>query len=74
MQQNPEMQKLYTAYRSAWRQFVIAVDCWKSKGDSVAAQQFAPAVERAESLYRKRRNELFEYLISNRSKNLSNAA
>lgn len=74
MQQKAELQTLYRAYRSAWRQFVIAVHGWQSEGDSLAAQQFALAVKEAESLYRKRRNELFEYMISNTSKDLSNAA
>ena len=74
MQHKPELQNLYTAYRSAWRQFVLAVDAWQSERASVAAEQFALAVEDAENNYRKRRNELLDYMVSNTSKDLSNAA
>lgn len=75
MQEKAEFQKLYTAYRSAWRQYVIAVDWWQAqKSDSLAAQQFALVVAPAESLYRKSRNEFADYMISNTSKELTNAA
>jgi hypothetical protein len=75
MQDKAEFQRLHTAYRSAWRHFVIAVDCWQShKGDGLAAQQFPIVVEQAKILYRKSRNELADYIFSNRSKDLSNVA
>jgi hypothetical protein len=75
MQEKAEFQRLHTAYRSAWREFVIAVDGWQSQtAHSLAAQQFAAVMEQAESLYRKSRNELADYLMSNTSKHLSTAA
>lgn len=59
MQEKAEFQRLYAAYRSAWRQFVMAVEWWQSqKPDDVAAQESALVVEQAQKLYRESRNEL----------------
>ena len=75
MQEKAEFQRLHKTYRSAWRQFVMAVEWWQSqKPDDVAAQEFALVIEQAERLYRESRNELANYMISNASKSLSNAA
>ena len=72
MQEKAEFQRLHKTYRSAWQQFVMAVEWWQSqKPDDVAAQEFALAIEQAERLYRESRNELANYMISNASKGLS---
>ena len=73
MQEKPEFQRLQMAYRSAWREFVIAIERWQSHtSDSLAAQQSALLLEQAESVYRKSRNELANYMLSGTSKSLSN--
>ena len=74
MQQKSEFQRLCTAYRTAWREFVLTVDCCQSKADILSPQQFALLMEQAESRYRKSRNELADYMVSNTSNELSNAA
>ena len=74
MRKTPEFQRLNAAYRSAWRLFVVTVDQWLSQdAENAAAQEPSAAVEQAEILYRKRRDELADYILSNRSNDLSNA-
>jgi hypothetical protein len=51
---------------------VIEVELWQSRNAESSA--FQDAVEQAEILYRKSRNELADYMISNNAKTLSNAA
>jgi hypothetical protein len=75
MQKRAEFQMLDVAYRCAWRRFVIEVDLRRSrKVENIGAQQAAVAVEQAEILYRKSRNELADCIIASKSKGLSNAA
>jgi hypothetical protein len=75
MQERAEFNTLNAAYRRAWRNFVIEVECWQSRNaEGIAVQQAAAAVEQAEILYRKSRNELADYMISNKLQKLSRAA
>ena len=75
MQERAEFNTLNAAYRRAWRNFVTEVECWQSpNAEGIAVQEAVAAVEQAEILYRKSRNELADYLISNKLQKLSNAA
>lgn len=74
MQQTAQFRRLSIAYRIAWQHFMVSVDFWQSQEpQSVAAQQAAFVVEQTTSLYHKTRNELADYILSNRSKDPSNA-
>jgi hypothetical protein len=73
--QETEFRRLRTAYLTAWRHLVIAVNLWQSQqAQSVAAQQAGLVVEHANNVYRKSRNELADYLLQKRSKGCANAA
>ena len=63
MPERAEFKRLYGAYRRAWHDFVIEVESSQSR-----------KAEQAEILYRKSRNELADYMISNNAKRLSNTA
>ena len=65
--QQTELRRLQSAYRAAWRHFVTAVElCRSEQPQSPTAQQAAFVAEQAKNLYRKRRNELADYILSNR--------
>ncbi len=66
MQEN-ELRRLQTAYRASWRHFVTAVEvCRSEQPQSAAAQQAAFLADQARNLYRTSRNELADYILSNR--------
>ena len=72
MHERAEFQTLRTAYRRAWHRFVIEVGVWQASGSGNSAGSAAnAAVEQAELLYRRSRNELADYMISNKSKDLN---
>jgi hypothetical protein len=75
MQERAEFKTLYAAYRRAWCHFVVEVEAWQSgKPEKTAVQEPAAALQQAEILYRQSRNELADYMLSQNSKRLSNAA
>jgi hypothetical protein len=75
MPERAEFKTLYAAYRRAWRDFVVEVESSQSrKAQSIPVQEAVVAVEQAEILYRKSRNELADYMISNNARTFSDTA
>lgn len=75
MQERAEFNILNAAYRRAWRNFVTEVECRQcTNAEGIAVQKAVAAVEQAEMLYRKSRNELADYIISNKLQKLPDAA
>jgi hypothetical protein len=75
MHERAEFNALNAAYRRAWRNFVIEVECRQStNAEGIAIQQAVAAMEQAEILYRKSRNELADFMISNKLQKASKAA